>query len=478
MALDISHAKIAMQTKNSLYLRPIYKLINDATTGRGRFSVTDGVDVGYLIYFFMTIVIRHMGTTSAGLRRDDAIDSMIALIKKMKSELKTTEATKIAVLVVDELLNESESFQAHQFDYFDGHEECIKKVQFKIIDFRIDDGDSSPFCRLTEEGFFAFRSMINTSADLLQEMNAFVVQYYIEQKDYFQAIQSINEGITTLLETQGVIQEIRRRLEFSQRINYKKFKEQCIKINNRIEPAFNRINDTYNLVPLLANDGSEADQQIKLLDHKFLEFIEMFSQTINSISDTREKIENRLISRINNSSKDSIINFSLVSDALEPLLLMKQIDIEHLSLDFNRLLFPAVIKKIESPYQWVVTNLSRLEIPDAFEEDDFFEKKDEKTIVVEEKDTYFTKGIHNIEFKSIVVNALSTGPKKLSWLLSENKPIFEKYKLKSFYLYLLGEYLEPMSDIFFITKLDEIINVDDTYQGNELLIKLIKEDKE
>lgn len=472
MLTDDTLIRLTGQAKHSYLITPITDLIASARGGRGKYAILANLDVSYLAFHLMTYIIRNMANHISGVEEAAAQDNLTKMISVMAPEMLDKECVKACHLIIETIMNSKDSYYPYSYRYYDGLDNEFKVVEVKLLELRLDEGKH--YYRMAEQGFLVFRSMLVKSVDIQQEMNAFIIQIYMEQKDYQKASELISEGKETIIETQHKLLEMRRKIDHMVEINYKDIEDECNNIRARIDKAYEKNMMTYSQIPALSNDGSKSDSQLKILDDNFLDFIEMFAKTVNMIEGTLSHLESRLISRISQRSGNRMVDFSIYNHVLMPLLLKSEKEIEPLLGSLMCALFPARLRKLDSPYQLVKNNLGRLtevvEVEDSWQED----KKEGVLISESKEDVHFTDLKHNTEFRNMVLSEIESGPVSMSFLLDKYYDEYSYYKLKSFYLYLLFENIgiekDKDKDID-VSKIDEIVKVRGIYEGNDLLIQ-------
>lgn len=475
MQTDSVLMRITHQSRQSYLMTPITDLIATAKAGRGKFSVLSDLDVGYLTFHAMTFIIRNMGGSVAGVEETRVKENLAEMVSVMAPDKGAKECAKAASLIIETVMNSANSYYPHRYRYYDGLDGEFKIVAVKLLELHLFDDQN--YYRIGEQGFLVFRSMLEKSLDVQQEMNAYIIQVYMEQRDYLKASQLIDEGVETLIETQHRLLEVRRRIDHMVRIDYRQVKSECRLIHDRIDKALVKNKMTYQQIPPLANDGSESDQQLKVLDRRFLEFIEMFAKTVNMVEETQEHLEARLVARISQRGGNAMMDFSVYGHVLSPLLLKREGELGSVLDDLLCALFPARLRSIDSPYQLIKSQLTMLSEEDKPEEWQA-ERVEEEFELLEKGDPYFTKEEHNKGFRDLVLQALEDGDVRLSEMLTRYQEEFSHYQLKSFYLYLLGEYLNQTDVEFMVSKMDDLIMVTNVYEGNDLLVARIAEQEE
>lgn len=463
--------RITHQARHSYLLTPITDLIADARTGRAKYAILTDLDVSYLVFHAMNFIIRNMGSNIAGVEESRVKEDLQKVVAMMAPDKLDKDCAKAAALVIETLLNADNSYYPYRYKYFDSISQGWKALDVKLVEFQSD--NLKAYYKLGEQGFLVFRSMLEKSLDVQAEMEAYIIQLYIDKKDYVKASQLIGEGTETLIETQHRLLEMRRRVDHMVRIDSDEIRSETEAIHVRIDRALRKNQQTYQQIPTIAHDGSDNDRQLQDLDKRFSRFIGMFAKTVNMIEDNLHHFESRLMSRISNINKSNLVDFSIYNHVMRPLLLKTEDEMQPLLDDILCALFPARLKRIDSPYQLVKENISRLseveDEPENWQEDRVSDELD----VIDDTDKYFINANHNIGFRNLILEKLAIGPVKLSDILNEYRDEYEFYQLKSFYLYLLSEYFlseKERDDKFSIEKVDKVVSISGLYKGNDLLI--------
>lgn len=471
-----NRTKISQQAKFTMYCHPIHDLISDVLENRaGKYDKwqTNKLDITYLIYHLFATVIRSMGTSSSGAGFDALSLSLVEEIHVMNPDLPVQEAKNIARFLINRLQNESEGFVHFSYNVFNFDVKTLQNIHFALIDRVMYESDNTTFFKLSEEGFFCFRSMINANVDLLSEMNAFVLNYYIENKDYEQAIQTIFDGFDILKETINSINNLKRKVEYAQVIDYELYVNESKKLDKRVTPVSEKINAIFDLIPPRTGDGSLSDMQIKELNTHFNEYINMLSKTINLLTETKRYISARNDAQINAISAAKFFSFSLYDDVLAPMILMSTNSLAGHHKAISAAMFPAVLPAIESPWYWVQRHKHLLNMDEQSNPNNIEFSKPPALLTDDDLDIYYIDDKATNRFRKLTLNLLEPGEQTLLSVMDTLEPTLNKRELKSFYNYVLCEYCREDNSPFVIEKMDEIVN-SSNYIGNNLMIKKYK----
>ena len=480
--------KIQIQNKArvSMTLMPLYQLFDKAQKGNSKYAVLKDLDIHYLTFLAFNVIIEQSGDHHQFGASFEYVKNILSKsILSLSRKLKEKEGEKAAEIILNDLMNVSDSFRGHETKFYNPKAHETEVYNFKLIELNRDDGQD--YIKLSEAGFMIYFCSDVKGVDLIKEFQAEMTRRFIQRGDFGKATLSVTQGKTILRETQSRISNIRIKTDRALVPQYDVFRDECERIYEDLERVEGDHKMVFNEIPDEANDGSKRDMQIKELFRNCEELIELFAETKDLVHQTRKHLRSRIEHRLNNSVKNAI-NLSLYDHILKNLILLEPEQLQPEVSGLISSILPARIELIKSPYQIVKEKLDGLFEPVV--EDAVFDQKDleEKLSTEVIEDTFYLDHSHDVSFKDLIQGELDSGKEvTLSYMLNlcANDHGFDSLKLKSLYLYILIQRLEDQRSNkdddddqlaiqtidFKVSRLSKWVDIQDLYFGNDLKIE-------
>jgi hypothetical protein len=163
---------LSRQQRNLLLLRPIFQLERYKTMvgdeGSADRTLFHGIDTHYLALSALDLMMEAT-TISSGSTSVEVIEHLANVADRMKPGLTSSQARRIADVVLDALNNKANNHREFQADYFDATTCSTKFVRYRLVRFESDADDVYRY-RPTPEGYLVYLGMLDLAPEDSQEL--------------------------------------------------------------------------------------------------------------------------------------------------------------------------------------------------------------------------------------------------------------------------------------------------------------------
>lgn len=200
---------LAKQQRNLLLLRPLFQLeLNKHSIGSepsGEAPLFKDLDTHYLVLTALDLMMEgttiHMGCTPAEL-----IEPLASVAQAMKPSLNTTQARRVAEVILDTLDNKANAYREFAFDFFDGLSGQTRTVRFRLVSYEPDLEDVYRY-RPTAEGYLVYLGMLDLEPEDAQELMEKMLDLLVQRGRFDAALEIAKRARTLSLEYRQFIRD-------------------------------------------------------------------------------------------------------------------------------------------------------------------------------------------------------------------------------------------------------------------------------
>lgn len=163
---------LSRQQRNLLLLRPIfqlerYKMMVGDEGGADR-TLFHGIDTHYLALSALDLMMEAT-TVSSGSTSLEVVTHLGKIAGRMKPHLTSSQARRIAEVVLDALDNKANTHREFSADFFDASAGVSKSFRYRLVRFEPDADDVYRY-RPTAEGYLVYLGMLDLAPEDSQEL--------------------------------------------------------------------------------------------------------------------------------------------------------------------------------------------------------------------------------------------------------------------------------------------------------------------
>lgn len=163
---------LSRQQRNLLLLRPIFQLERYKTMlgdeGSADRTLFHGIDTHYLALSALDLMMEAT-TVSSGSTSVEVVAHLGHITSRMKPDLTSPQARRIAEAVLDALDNKANNHREFIAEFFDASTDASRSIRYRLVRFEPDADDVYRY-RPTAEGYLVYLGMLDLAPEDSQEL--------------------------------------------------------------------------------------------------------------------------------------------------------------------------------------------------------------------------------------------------------------------------------------------------------------------